>query len=210
MANHATALQHQFDDLEQQEESATLGMWIFLATEVLLFGGLFLGYTVYRTLYPEAWVEGSHHNNLLIGTINTAVLIVSSLTMALAVHASEEGRWKLVPRFLVATIALGLTFLVLKFVEYYQHWVHHLVPGLHFELAGPLAQHVEMFMVFYFFMTLLHALHMTIGVGLVSYMAIQAHRRKLPYHMPIEITGLYWHLIDIIWVFLYPLLYLVA
>jgi cytochrome c oxidase subunit 3 len=205
-----TALEHHFDDLKQQKESAELGMWLFLSTEILLFGGVFAAYAVYRAMYPEAWAEGSHHNNLVLGTINTAVLLVSSLTMALAVHAAEEERWRVVSWFLMGTIVLGAAFLGIKFYEYYEHWHHHVVPGLHFELDSPHAAQVEMFMFFYFAMTLLHALHMTIGIGVVGVMAVLAWREKLAYYVPIEITGLYWHLVDIVWVFLFPMLYLIG
>jgi cytochrome c oxidase subunit 3 len=204
------ALAHQFDDLRQQREADTLGMWVFLATELLLFGGLFLAYAVYRSLYPEAWAEGSHHNNLVIGTINTAILLVSSLTMALAVHAAEREAWRPAAGFLLATVGLGVVFLGLKFYEYYEHYLHGAVPGVHFTLPGPEAPHVALFFVFYFAMTGLHALHMLIGAGLVTTVAVLAWRRRLTHHMPVEITGLYWHLIDIIWVFLYPLLYLIG
>ena len=210
MALGSQALAHQFDDLEQQEESATLGMWLFLGTEIMLFGGLFLGYAVYRLLYPEAWVEGSHENSLWIGTVNTAILLVSSLTMALAVHEAEEERWRVTSYFLIATAVLGAVFLGLKFYEYYLHYHHHVIPGGTFEVEGRLAPQIEMFMFFYFAMTGLHATHMTIGVVMVLVMAWLAWKEKFAYYVPVEIGGLYWHLVDIIWVFLYPLLYLIG
>lgn len=210
MPEHAGALAHQFDDLEQQEEADTLGMWLFLGTEIMLFGGLFLSYTVFRSLFPEAWAEGSHHNDLLLGSINTGVLLMSSLTMALAVHAAEEEAWNTVVGFLGATLALGTLFLGIKFYEYYVHYEHHLVPGIRFNPEHGPAPHVELFMFFYFAMTGLHAMHMMIGLGVVSVIAILAWRRRLSYYMPVEITGLYWHLVDIIWVFLFPLLYLIG
>ena len=211
MPQHSKALAHQFDDLEQQEEADTLGMWLFLATEIMLFGGLFLGYAVYRFLYPEGWIEGSHHNNVVLGTINTAVLLVSSLTMALAVHAAEAERWRTAAHFLIATVVLGTLFLGIKFYEYYEHYLHDLVPGIGFnaEGAGP-APYVEMFMAFYFVMTGLHATHMIVGLGIVGVLAVQAWRERLSFYTPVEITGLYWHFVDIIWVFLFPLLYLIG
>ena len=211
MSTHEpAALKHHFDDLAQQHEADTLGMWLFLATEILLFGGLFLGYAVYRALYPEAWAESSHHNNVLLGTINTAVLLVSSLTVALAVHASEEDEWKTTSTLLWVTVVLCLLFLGIKFYEYYEHFLHHKVPGVDFQLESGEQPQSALFFAFYFVMTGLHAFHMVIGISLVALMAVQAARRRLTHHMPVEITGLYWHLIDIIWVFLYPLLYLVG
>ena len=210
MSEHTDALAHQFNNLTQQEEADTLGMWLFLCTEILLFGGLFLGYAVYRSLYPEAWAAGSHHNDLVLGSINTGVLLVSSLTMALAVHAAEEEQWSIVTGFLTATLVLGALFLGIKFYEYYVHYEHHLVPGIRFDPEGGPAPYVELFMFFYFVMTGLHALHMLIGLGVVSTIAILAWRRRLSFHMPVEITGLYWHLVDIVWVFLFPLLYLIG
>lgn len=210
MSEHSEALAHQFNNLTQQEEADTLGMWLFLCTEILLFGGLFLGYAVYRALYPEAWAEGSHHNDILLGSINTGVLLISSLTMALAVHAAEEEQWSVVVGFLTATLVLGALFLGIKFYEYYVHYEHHLVPGIRFNPEGGPAPNMELFMFFYFVMTGLHALHMVIGLGVVSVIAVLAWRRRLSFHMPVEITGLYWHLVDIVWVFLFPLLYLVG
>lgn len=209
MPQHAEALAHHFDDLDQQEEADMLGMWLFLATEIMLFGGLFLGYAVYRALYPEAWAEGSHHNNVVIGSINTAVLLVSSLTMALAVHAAEAERWRRTAHYLVATLVLGALFLGFKFYEYYEHYAHDLVPGPQFGLEGEAAPYVEMFMVFYFVMTGLHATHMIAGLGIVGVLAVSAWRRRLGFYVPVEVTGLYWHFVDVIWVFLFPLLYLI-
>lgn len=210
MAGPSSAVAHQFDDLEQQHEADTLGMWAFLLTEILLFGGLFLAYAVYRSLYPEAWTEGSHHNNLLYGTINTTILLVSSLTVALAVHAAEEGKWNVVVWFLTATVVIGSAFLGIKFYEYYVHYQHDVVPGIRFHLAGPNAIHMALFFVFYFTMTGLHALHMIIGVGILVTLALLIRSGRTRKHKTVEITGLYWHLIDVIWVFLYPLFYLVG
>lgn len=211
MVQHTkTALQVQFDDLGQQKEADTIGMWLFLGTEVMLFGGLFLGYAVYRLLYPEAWAEGSHHNKLWMGTLNTAILLVSSLTMALAVHEAEKERWKKVWPYLAATILFGTVFLGIKFWEYGLHYQEHMVPGIRFHAEGPHALQVELFMFFYFAMTSLHAFHMLVGLAVVGFMMVRVWMGRLTYHVPIEMTGLYWHLIDVIWVFLYPLFYLVG
>lgn len=197
---------HQFDDFAQQREADTLGMWTFLITEILLFGGLFLAYAVYRSLYPEAWIEGSRHQYVLAGTINTAVLLTSSLTIALAVHGAEHDRWPSVHRLLITTAVLGLGFLGIKFYEYYLHYVHHAVPGVRFE-HGP---HVALYYVFYYAMTGLHALHMIVGIGVVTTLAVLVRTGRLRKHVTIEMGGLYWHLVDVIWVFLYPLFYLVG
>jgi len=206
-------LQFQFEDLEQQRLSSTLGMWIFLATEILFFGALFTGYLVYRTLYPQAWMDGSRATLFNIGTTNTAVLICSSLTMALAVHAAQIGQRKLIVIFLLITLLLGATFLGLKGFEYYTEYREHHVPGQNFqfpESADP--RHVAIFFAFYFVMTGLHAVHMTAGLVVGSFIAFFAWRGDYTaeYHVTVENFGLYWHFVDVIWIFLYPLLYLVA
>ncbi len=201
----------QFDDPEQQRSASTLGMWVFLATEVLFFGGMFAGYLVYRVLYGEAFAEASHQMNLVLGTVNTAVLLSSSLTMALAVNAAGRGIRGRTVLFLLLTMALGLTFLGIKGVEYAQKYQEHLVPGLNFAFEGSNANHVQMFFVLYFLLTGFHALHLTIGVGVLSVMTAKAYRGRFSadYYSPVEIAGLYWHFVDIIWIFLYPLLYLI-
>lgn len=210
MTSKTTVVAEQFDDYAQQREADTLGMWTFLLTEILLFGGLFLAYAVYRHLYPAAWAEASHHNDILLGTVNTAVLLVSSLSVALAVHAAEEDRWKGVKKMFALTIILGLVFLGIKFYEYYVHFQHDIVPGVRFESSSPEAPQIAMFMVLYFTMTGLHALHMIVGIGMLAVMLILVHRGRINQAISIELAGLYWHLIDIIWVFLFPLLYLVG
>jgi cytochrome c oxidase subunit 3 len=212
MAEHATALAHQFDDLTQQYDAANLGMWLFLLTEIMFFGGLFAGYTVYRTFYPQAFAEGSHHLDILLGGINTVVLIASSLTMALAVHAAQTGqRWPLV-RFLLLTMLLGLIFLGIKSVEYGHKFGEHLVPGPHFSQEGPHAGQVQLFFGFYFGMTGMHAVHMILGVCMLAILALRASlgHYSSTYNTPIELVGLYWHFVDIVWIFLFPLLYLLG
>jgi cytochrome c oxidase subunit 3 len=205
-------LAHQFDDAPQQREAGLLGMWTFLCTEVLFFGGLFTGYTVYRSSYPAAFAGASSHLDLILGTVNTAVLILSSLTMALAVHASQTGRRKSLVAYLVSTMTLGVAFLGIKGFEYAQKFHEHFVPGPHFHYAGPDAGHAQLFFSFYFAMTGMHALHMIVGLGIMTVMVVWAVRGRFSaeYHTPIVVTGLYWHFVDIIWIFLYPLLYLVG
>jgi cytochrome c oxidase subunit III len=206
------ALAEQFDDLTQQHEAASLGMWVFLVTEILFFGGLFAGYTVYRAAYPEAFREASHHLDLLLGSLNTAVLITSSLTMALAVHSVQAGHRRALMRFLLLTLVLGAVFLGIKGTEYAHKYAEELVPGLRFAYSGPHASQVQLFLCFYFVMTGLHAFHMLVGIALLSVLAFLAWRGHFSadYYAPVETSGLYWHFVDIVWIFLFPLLYLVG
>jgi cytochrome c oxidase subunit 3 len=203
---------HQFDDIGQQHEASWIGMWIFLATEVMFFGGMFTGYTVYRYFYPQAFAGASNHLDVLLGSVNTAVLICSSFTMALAVHSAEAGNNRAVVRFLLLTIILGSVFLGIKFFEYHTKFEEHLVPGSSFRFEGPLARTAQIFFSFYFAMTGMHAVHMVIGIGLLAVLIVKARRRRFSpsYYTPVEITGLYWHFVDIVWIFLFPLLYLVG
>lgn len=206
----------QFDTAEQQVHSAMLGMWIFLATEVMFFGGLFTGYTVYRYLYFDSFAEGSRHLDQLLGGINTGVLLTSSLTMALAVSAAQAGRRGWIVVCLLATVVFGSAFLGIKGYEYWHKYETHLVPGASFQPkelhnAAVDPANLELFFSFYFAMTGLHALHMVIGIGLLLLFAWLAWRGRFDrgFHHPVEIMGLYWHFVDIIWIFLFPLLYLV-
>jgi cytochrome c oxidase subunit III len=210
-AAHHPALQHQFETLEQQHEAATLGMWVFLVTEVMFFGGLLMAYLLYRVWYPEAWSEGSLELDIRLGGFNTVVLIASSLTMALAVRAAQTGGPKATVRWLLITIALGMTFLVVKFFEYEHKWELNHIPGPNFVFEGPHARQVEIFLSLYFGLTGLHAIHMVIGVSLLSVITWMAWRRRFTpeWYTPVEMSGLYWHFVDIVWIFLFPLLYLV-
>ncbi len=217
------AVAEQFDDREQQHEAAGFGMWIFLATEIMFFGGLFASYTIYRNLYPTAFLAGSGLLNVKIGAFNTVVLITSSLTMAMAVHSAQLGRRKALIAFLILTLLLGLTFLVVKLrFEWYHDYVTHVAPGFGFHPEGADLAHiqalhaplsgVELFMCFYFFMTGVHALHMVVGVGILTALIIMAWRGRITKdsHNVVEMAGLYWHFVDIIWIFLFPLLYLLG
>jgi cytochrome c oxidase subunit III len=206
---------HQFESAEQQREVATLGMWVFLGTEILFFGGLFITYIVYRNWYPAAFMGGSHELLMWAGTTNTAVLITSSLTMALAVHSAQTGDRRLLLIFLAATMVLGVVFLGIKGFEYYTEYVEHHVPGfgLPFDFEPPAElQHAKIFFSLYFAMTGLHAIHMIIGLGIMAVMVWLSWRGTITktYFNPIEIAGLYWHFVDIVWIFLYPLLYLIG
>jgi cytochrome c oxidase subunit 3 len=203
---------HQFDDAVQQHESATLGMWVFLVTEIMFFGGMFTAYVVYRGLFPEAFAHTSNHLDVWAGTTNTAVLIASSLTMALAVHGAQTGRRQGTTATLVATMALGLVFLGIKSWEYAHKFHEGLVPGPRFAYAGPDVRPTEVFLSLYFAMTGFHALHMVIGIGLLAWLVAANLRGRFgpEYYTPVEMGGLYWHFVDIVWIFLFPLLYLIG
>jgi cytochrome c oxidase subunit III len=210
--SHSSVVAHQFDDSAQQKETVSLGMWTFLITEVMMFGGLFTAYGFYRLRFPEAFVIGSNLLDYLLGAANTAVLICSSLTMAMAVHAAQLGKRKATILFLVATMILGAAFLGVKVVEYGDKFEHHLVPGHGFAVDHPDSPYVELFFSFYFAMTGLHALHMVVGLGLLTWLVVEARRNRFSpgYYAPVEMTGLYWHFVDIVWIFLFPFLYLIG
>jgi len=234
---HQRGLQHHFHDMEQQREAGTLGIWVFLITEIMFFGGLFLAYILYRSIFPHEFALASHELDIGLGGFNTVVLIASSLTMAMAVHASQLGRQRALVGFLVATMVLGTTFLGVKAVEYKAKFTHHLFPGLAFhyephegavavpESAGAALDTVlgdeqvvvrpggvEMFFFLYFAMTGVHALHMVVGVGILAVLLVMALRGRFDtaYHQPVHVSGLYWHFVDIVWIFLFPLLYLLG
>jgi len=204
------ALREQYNSPAQQKEAATLGMWVFLATEVLFFGGLFLAYCTYRTAYSKEFAEAGKQLNITIGTLNTAILLTSSFVMALAVHASKMNESRKCARYLWTTWALGSCFMALKAYEYYDDIEKHIVPGISVTPeAGPTPVPRLLYFIYYA-MTGLHATHLTIGLGVIAVMAIRARRNEFSseYHTPIELTGLYWHFVDLVWIFLYPLLYL--
>ena len=214
MADTRQVLWHHFQSLEHQKETSALGMWIFLVTEILFFGGMFVCYVVYRTAYPDAWLSGSATLDVRLGAINTAVLIGSSLTMALAVHAAQAGHRRLLVAMLLLTMALGGVFLGIKGVEYHHKWVESLIPGPGFDFHGHGAgvTGVQLFSALYFALTGMHALHMAIGMGLMANLVRQgtAGRFDAAYYTPVEMVGLYWHFVDIVWIFLFPLLYLLG
>jgi cytochrome c oxidase subunit 3 len=235
---HHPGLQHHFENMTQQREAGALGMWVCLVTEIMFFGGMFFAYTLYRNRYPLAFASASNHLDLTLGTVNTVVLICSSLTMALAVYCTQVGKRQLQVLFLILTIVLGLTFLGIKAVEYYDKYESKLIPGelipghkfgptVHvkgtpenehelvlLEHRGERAsvENVQMFFWIYFAMTGMHAVHMIIGIGVmlvILYSSVKG-RYGPEYYNPVEITGLYWHFVDIVWIFLFPLLYLLG
>lgn len=219
------ALRHHFENMEQQREAGTIGMWVFLVTEIMFFGGMFLAYALYRNLYPAAFATASNHLDITLGTVNTAVLIVSSFTMALAVYFTQVGKRRPQIICLILTLVLGLTFLGIKAIEYHDKYTDRLIPGrlipgvpfgpdvheLHM-LPGATLPQVEMFYWIYFAMTGMHAIHMIIGAGLLVFLIINSIKGRFDpeYHGPVEIIGLYWHFVDIVWIFLFPLLYLLG
>jgi cytochrome c oxidase subunit 3 len=236
------ALYGQFSTLEQQKETASLGMWIFLVTEVMFFGGIMLAYTINRHTYFHAFAMGSNTLSLPLGGFNTVVLLASSFTMAMAVWASQTGKKRLIPMFLMLTILLGFVFFGVKYVEYAQKFHHHLIPGRNFDIAycvnnpakceditaedlakerkeiaeameadPDLNAHAQLYYSAYFGMTGLHALHMVIGAGLLFWLLRNALRgRYTPeWNNPVDLVGLYWHFVDIVWIYLFPLLYLI-
>jgi cytochrome c oxidase subunit 3 len=235
---HHPALQHHFDTMEQQQEAGTFGMWLFLVTEILFFGGLFFAYALYRMWYFEAFAAASRTLDLWLGGFNTAVLIGSSLTMALAVRAAQTNQRRATVNWILLTMFLGAVFLGVKVIEYSDKFEHHHVPGPSFvwaehggegaaaagghEAAAPAGGHddqsdptfqrtTQIYFSLYFTMTGLHALHMVIGFFILATVAWMAHKGRFDdqWYAPVEMTGLYWHFVDIVWIFLFPLLYLV-
>jgi cytochrome c oxidase subunit 3 len=205
-------LKHHFANPEQQKDASTIGMWVFLLTEIMFFGGLFLAYFAYRQAYPAAFASASNKTNLWLGAANTTVLICSSLTMAMAVHSASVGKKKLLVAFLTLTLILGGIFLGVKAYEYHDKWVHHEVPGYHFDCEGCADPgHTPLFFSLYFGMTGLHATHMLVGFVILVILIVQSNNGKYTekWYTPIEMFGLYWHFVDIVWIFLFPLLYLI-
>ncbi len=214
------ALEEQFRDPEQQHEAASLGVWLFLVTEVMFFGTLFVGLErSHRSQYPVEFEKASLKLNWIIGGSNTIILLVSSLFMVLAVHSAKHGQRRPLLIYLSLTALLGLVFLGLKGVEYYLDYRDNLIPGWKFDDAHWVSaegmrpdqvQHVKLFLLFYWTMTSIHALHMMIGIALVAFMILMVRRGHFfsGYYSPIDFTGLYWHFVDTIWIFLLPMLYL--
>jgi cytochrome c oxidase subunit 3 len=201
----------QYSSLARQHATARLGMWVFLGSESLLFAGLLALYACYRFVYPAEFHAASAHANLVIGTVNTYLLLTSSLTMALAVHAARAGRRRRIVALLCATIALGLGFDALKTLEYAGHLREGLAPGAYYAYDALPARGVALYVTLYYLLTGLHALHVTGGVCMLIWLAVRAHRGHFTpgSHIALELGGLYWHLVDLVWIFLWPLLYLI-
>jgi cytochrome c oxidase subunit 3 len=203
---------HHFDSADTQFAANKLGIWLFLVTEILLFGGMFLAFAVFRGWYFDAFVEAHHHLDKVMGAVNTVALITSSLTMALAVRAAQRGAKTETTVLLAATIALACVFLVIKFFEYSHKFEHGLLPGRFFHAEGFLHPEARIFFGIYFMMTGVHGLHVAIGIGLITWALVRARRGEFSsrYYAPVEGVGLYWHLVDLIWIYLFPLLYLIG
>lgn len=207
----ATHLEPQFDDARQQRHAATIGMWLFIATEILFFGGMFLGYTAYRFKYAQAFADASKHTLIAFGGTNTAVFLISSTVMAFAVRAASQNRRRLLTTLLLVTASLGTLFLVIKGFEYAREIQEGLLPGRNFHIDTADPKHAELFFYIYWLMTGVHALHVTIGVVLITLFAMRAWLRDAfkNHDTPVELLGLYWHFVDIVWVFLFPLIYMI-
>ena len=206
-------VKHHFATAEQQMDADTLGMWTFLITEVLFFGGMFAAYAVYRNMYYPAFASTSEFMNVPLGATNTAVLICSSLTMAMAVRSAQLSQRKNLILFLVLTIIFGTMFLGVKAYEYHEKYVEHLIPGLGFDYPHKqFILNAQILFLLYFAMTGMHAIHMIIGLGLLTFLIIEAYRFKYNKNnfAPVEMIGLYWHFVDVVWIFLFPLLYLIG
>jgi len=208
----APALAEHFDSFEHQRESSVLGMWVFLGAEMVFFGGAILGFVEFRHAYVADFDAASNHTKIVLGTVNTAVLLTSSLFMALAVHAAQEGRNVRLLGFLAVTMLLGAGFLAIKFTEYSLEYREGLVPGARFRMEGADPRHAQLFFVCYFAMTGIHALHLVIGIGLLGFLCLRTLTGKVSpeNHNAVEGVGLYWHFVDIVWIFLFPLLYLLG
>jgi cytochrome c oxidase subunit 3 len=208
----AAHAEFQYHDPRHQSQTALSGMWLFLATEVLFFGGLVFVWLIYHRMHPAGFKAAAEHSNLLIGSINTAVLVTSSAVFTWGVDASKLERNDKILRACAITVLLGLTFLALKGYEWYDDFNQHLVPGAGFGIAGPDRGGAQIFYVIYYIATVLHALHMAIGVGLVSWIGWNARRGAYSreWHTPVQVVGLYWSFVDIVWLTFYPLIYVIG
>ena len=226
---HSPHLQHHFDTPEQQFDAGKLGIWLFLATEILLFGGLFCAYAIYRANHPEIFLYAHQFLDKVLGGTNTVILLCSSLTMAWAVRASQLGQRKLLIVLLSLTLLGGFGFMGIKYVEYKAKWEHGLLPGTHFapheeSTGGPghgpgetpehgkRPSNVQIFFGIYFLMTGLHGIHVLAGMGAITWILVRSVKGHFgpEYFTPVDFVGLYWHLVDLIWIFLFPLLYLIS
>ncbi|MBI4411900.1 MAG: cytochrome c oxidase subunit 3 family protein [Deltaproteobacteria bacterium] len=201
-----------FHSAEQAFESSKLGLWLFLVTEILLFGGLFVIYIIYRAMYPDMFHEASRHLNRTLGFINTLVLICSSFTMAMAVNKTQNDRSNRANQYLLLTLMFAATFMVIKYFEYTHKFHEGLLPGAHFSFAEITHPKADLFFSLYFMMTGLHGIHVLVGIGLILWVLVRSNRGDFGsrYSTPVELTGIYWHLVDLIWIYLFPLLYLIG
>lgn len=209
--SHEVGVDHHYETWEQQHTSNLFGMWIFLATEVMFFGGMFLAYLIFRSIYPAGFAAAAEHQNVALGTVNTLVLVMSSLMMVLAVRGAQLGQRKVLVFFMLATAALGVVFLGIKAIEYTQHIHEGFAPGINYDLTRPDAAPEGLFFWLYFVMTGLHAIHMIIGIGLVLIVAFRGWRGAFlrERYTRVEQMGLYWHFVDLVWLYLFGLFYVI-
>ncbi|OGQ04043.1 MAG: cytochrome C oxidase subunit III [Deltaproteobacteria bacterium RIFCSPLOWO2_12_FULL_44_12] len=203
---------HHFDSPEQAFEASKLGIWLFLVTEILLFGGLFVVYIIFRALYPEMFHEASHHLNKVLGGINTVVLICSSLTMALAVDRTRQNDSPKANQYMLMTLFFAACFMIIKYVEYSHKFHEGLLPGANFTFEAIQHPKTPLFFSLYFMMTGLHGIHVLAGMGLITWVLWRSNKGQFSsaYYTPVELVGIYWHLVDLIWIYLFPLLYLIG
>jgi cytochrome c oxidase subunit 3 len=208
---HGEFLQHHFTTAEQQADAGKIGMWLFLVTEVLLFGGLFVGFAIMQSLHREAFVAAHHQLDRVLGFINTVVLLTSSYTMVMAVHSARTDRRKRVVVYLLLTLICAGVFLGIKYVEYSHKFHEGLLPGRYYSHKGDTVPGQFMFFSFYFMMTGLHGVHILGGMAVIAWVLRRAARGDFShaYYTPVDLVGLYWHLVDLIWIYLFPLLYLI-
>jgi cytochrome c oxidase subunit 3 len=209
---HSPFLQHHFREMSQQFEASKIGMWLFLVTEVLMFGGLFVGYGIMHARHPEAFMAAHHHLDRTLGALNTVVLLVSSFTMVMSVWAAQTGNKKKLLVFLILTVLLAGVFMVVKYFEYSHKFHDGLLPGRFYTHQGDTVPGQFMFFSFYFMMTGLHGIHVLLGMAVISWLIVRAAKGHFGpgYYAPVEMTGLYWHLVDLIWIYLFPLMYLLT
>jgi cytochrome c oxidase subunit III len=212
MSNHRAILYEHFSDIEQQRETSTAGIWVFVGSEIMFFGALILAFCVYRFSYTQAFSEGAQKLNVVLGAVNTAVLFTSGLTISLAAAANKTGARFVTILFLLVTAAFGVVFLAIKGIEYQEDWTKGLFPGDGFQWSGSNSPHVQLYFLLYFTMTGFHALHLLIGIGLILVVAWLVLRGSIhkEHFMPLEVIGIYWHFVDMVWIFLFTLLYLLG
>lgn len=216
MTENATAVAHvtphHFRSADEAFESSKLGVWLFLVTEILLFGGLFVTYIIYRAMYPELFHEAARELNTTMGAINTVVLICSSFTMAMAVNTTQRNDSNRANQYLLVTLFCAALFMIIKYLEYSHKFHEGLLPGAHFTFTGMEHPKAGLFFSLYFMMTGLHGFHVLVGMGLIIWCIIRSNKNHFSsaYYTPVEMTGLYWHLVDLIWIYLFPLLYLIG
>lgn len=211
--SHSPAwFQHHFTDAEQQQESAKLGMWVFLLTEVLFFGGLFCAYAIYRAWHPEMFFNAHTALDWRMGGLNTIVLITSSVTMALSIRAFQLDQQKLGTWLLIVTLLCAAAFMVVKYFEYAHKFHLGQLPGRFYTFTGIEGTNPHIFFSIYFLMTGLHGIHVLVGMGVIIWLIVRARKGHFSpaYYTPVEVTGLYWHLVDMVWIFLFPLFYLIG